>query len=54
MIGNKASNEIFRISINLKHNTSEPVTNENNGKIPKERYISPEEIQKTINDLTLI
>ena len=54
MIGNKATNKILRVSISLKQNNSETVTNENNGKIPKERHISQEERQETINDVTLI
>ena len=33
---------------------SETVTNENDKEIPKERYISPEERQKTLDNLRLI
>ena len=39
-----------KVSKNLQQNNSETVTNENH----KERYISPEERQKIIDDLKLI
>ena len=35
----------------LQQNNSETVTNENDEEIPKERYMSPEERQKNINNL---
>ena len=36
-----------------RQNNSETVTNENDKKIPKERYMSPEKIQKDNDDLKL-
>ena len=36
-----------------RQNNSETVTNENDKKIPKERYMSPEKIQKINDDLRL-
>ena len=44
----------MNVSISLPQNNSETITNEHDKKIPKERYISPEERQKIIIDLTLI
>ena len=35
-------------------NNSQTITNEHDKEIPKERYISQEEIQKIIDDLALI
>ena len=46
MIDNKTSNKITGFS-----KSSETVTNENDKEIPKERYISPEERQKIIDNL---
>ena len=46
MIDNKTSNKITGFSKN-----SETVTNENDKETPKERYISPEERQKIIDNL---
>ena len=46
-----------QVSKHLQQNNSEnseTVTNEHDKEIPKERYISPEEIQKIIDDLRLI
>ena len=43
--------QIRKVSKNLQKNTSEKVRNENDKKIPKERYIPPEERQKVINNL---
>ena len=37
-----------------KQDYSETVSNEDDKEIPKERYASPEEIQKIIDDLRLI
>ena len=54
MIGNKIANRITKVSKNSQQNNSETVTNENDKEIPKERYISPEERQKIIDDLRLI
>ena len=36
-----------------QQNNSETVTNKNNQEIPKERYISPEEIQKIIDNFDI-
>ena len=41
-------------SKNSQQNDSETVKNENDKEIPKERYISPKEIQEIIDTLTLI
>ena len=53
-IGNKIAKKITKISRSSPQNNSETVTNEHDKKIPKERYISAEEIQKIIDDLILI
>ena len=37
-------------SKNSKQNSSKTVTNENEEEIPKERYVSPEERQKIIDN----
>ena len=52
VIGNNISNIITKVSRNLQHNTSRTVQSET--EIPKERYISPEKKQKSIDDLRLI
>ena len=44
----------MKVSKSSQQNISEKVTNEYNKEIPKERYISPEERYKTIDDLRLI
>ena len=38
------SNKITKVWKNSEQNNSETVTNQNDKEIPKERYISPEEI----------
>ena len=43
MIGNKIANEIKKVSSISPHNNSEAITNEHDKKIPKERFLSPEE-----------
>ena len=48
MSGNKIPDRITKVS---KH--SETVTNEYNKEIPKERYVSPEEIQEIIDKMIL-
>ena len=48
---NDRNTKVLQIS---PQNNSETVTNEHDKKIPKERYISSEEWQKTIGDLRLI
>ena len=54
MIGNKIANRIRGVLQYLQQNNSETVTYELDKKTPKERYISPEERQKTIDDLRFI
>ena len=44
----------MKISKNSQQNNSEAVTNEHHKEIPKERYISPEEMQKINDDLRLM
>ena len=41
----------MQVSKKLLQNNSDIVTNEHKKEIPKERYISPEERQKTIDEL---
>ena len=48
MIDNKIANKITWVSKSPQQNNSETVTNEDDKKIPKERYISPEERQKLL------
>ena len=50
LIGNK----ITKVSKNLPQDNSETIEHEHDKEILKERHISPEECQKTINDLTII
>ena len=54
MKSNKIADKITKISKNSQQHNSERVTNEHDKEIPKERYISPEERQKVIDDLRLI
>ena len=54
LIGNKIADRITKDSKNSEENNSETVKNEHDKEIPKERYISPEERQKSIDDLRLI
>ena len=54
LIGNKIAEKITKVSKTSQQNNSETVTNEHDKEIPKERYISPEERQKIIDDLRLI
>ena len=44
--------KITKFSRSSPQNNSETITNEYDKEIPKERYISPEERQKIINDPT--
>ena len=44
----------LHISKNSRQNNSETVKNEHDREVPNERYISPEERQKIIDDLRLI
>ena len=43
----------MKVSKNSQQSNSETVTNENDKKIPKQRYISPEKRQKIIDKLIL-
>ena len=52
LIGNEIADKITGVSKNLQQNNSETVANEDVKEIPKE--ISPEEINKMINDTRLI
>ena len=58
MIGYKVATRMRKMSKNSQQNNSETVTNENDKEIPKdipkERYISPEERQKIIDNLRSI
>ena len=45
---------ITKVSNNSQQNNSENVTNEEDKKLPKERYISPEEIQNIVDNLRSI
>ena len=53
LIVKKIANKIMKVSRSSPQNNREIITNEHDKEIPKERYISPEEIQKIIDDLTL-
>ena len=44
----------MKFSKSSLQNNSETITNKHDKEIPKERYISPEEGQKVIDDLRLI
>ena len=54
LVRNKIADKITKISKTSKQDYSETVSNEDDKEIPKERYASPEEIQKIIDDLRLI
>ena len=54
LIRNKIANRITKFSRSFQQKNSGTITNEHDKKIPKERYISPEERQKMIYDLRLI
>ena len=43
--------KIKNVTKNLQQNNSQKATNENDKEIPKERYISPKERQKIIDNL---
>ena len=53
LIGYKIANKVTKVSKNSQQNTSETVTNEHDKKIPKGRYVSPEESQEIIDELKL-
>ena len=54
MIRKKIANRVTNVSRRSLQNNSETITNEHDKEIPKERYISPEERHKIIDDLRLI
>ena len=54
LISNKNTNRITKVSKSSVQNNSESIKNEHDQEISKERYISPEERQKIIDDLRLI
>ena len=54
LIGNKIADKITKVSENSQQSNSDTVANENDQEIPNERYISPEERQKIMDDLRLI
>ena len=49
--GDLIANNIKKFPKNSQQNNSDTVTNENNKEIPKERYLSPEERHKIIDNL---
>ena len=51
---NKIANRIMEVSRRSLQNNSETITNELDKEIPKERYICPEERQKSLNELRLM
>ena len=53
LIDNIIADWIVKVSKNSQQSNSETVTNENDKKIPKQRYISPEKRQKIIDKLIL-
>ena len=53
LIDNIIADWIVKVSKSSQQNNSETVTNENDKKIPKQRYISPEKRQKIIDKLIL-
>ena len=54
LIGKKIANRIAKVSRSSPQNNSETITNEHDKEITKERYISPEERQKVIDNIRLI
>ena len=46
LIGNKIDVKFTKVSRSSPQNNSEAITNNHEKEIPKERYISPEEVQK--------
>ena len=53
MTGNKIANKITKVPKNSQENNSATVINEHDKEIPKERYISPEERQETVDEMIL-
>ena len=54
LTGNKIVDKVAKVSKTSQQNHSETVSDVHDKEIPKERYISPEERQKIIDDLRLI
>ena len=54
LVGNKTADNITSISKKSSDHSTELHSNESNNKIPKERYISPQERQQIIDELRLI
>ena len=54
LIRNKITKRITKVSENAQESNSQTVANKHNKEISKERFLSPEERQKTIDDLILI
>ena len=54
LIGNKIANRITQVSRSSLQINSKTITYEHDKEIPKERYISPEQRHKIIDDLRLI
>ena len=54
LISNKIADKIIKVSRTSQKNNSETVRNGHDKEIPKERLISPEEMQKIIDHLRLI
>ena len=54
LISNKNTNRITKVSKSSVQSNSESIKNEHDQEISKERYISPEERQKIVDDLRLI
>ena len=54
MVGNKITDRLTKVSRSSLQNNSETNGNEHDKEILKERYTSPDERQKMIDDLRLI
>ena len=54
LIGDKIFDKITKVSKTSQQNNPETTKNEDDEEIPKERYISPEERQKIIDDIRII
>ena len=54
LIANKTADKISKVLKDSQENNLETVTNEHGKEKPQERYTSPEERQKIIDDLRLI
>ena len=53
MLGNKIYNKITKSSKKSQQNNLATNVNEHDKEIPKERYISPEERQETVDEMIL-